>query len=203
MSKDIYQSETYEHKNGLKYHVCWYYDHDSQSPLEWSDCHGVTERMDWNPTNAEQLEQHIADNDCEVEEVARLTMMRQLARPSNWRDSGLYYDVLTSLHYAKTEWGCNTHEECVAAVERDFAYLKGWYNNDWFWLTIGVAPVDEDGEPIEDEREYCGGYESTILNDDPDSEAWRYEVIENQISEVAWAKRQREHKGQLELSFLA
>ncbi len=48
MSKDIYQSETYEHKNGLKYHVCWYIDHDSQSPLEWSDCHGVTERMDWS-----------------------------------------------------------------------------------------------------------------------------------------------------------
>jgi hypothetical protein len=200
MSKDIYQSETYEHKNGLKYHVCWYQDYDSQSPLEWSDCHGVTERMDWNPTNAEQLEQHIADCEPEVEEVARLTLMRQLCRPSNYYDTGLYYDVLTSLHNAKTEWGCKTHEDCVAAVERDFAYLKGWYDNDWFWLTIGVAPIDEDGEPIEDDREYCGGYESTILNNDDDNKAWRIEVIENQIAEVEWTRRKSIHKNQLELA---
>ena len=204
MSKDIYQSETYEHKNGLKYHVCWYIDQDMGSPCDEFDAHGVTERMDWNPTSAEQLEQHIADNEPEVEEVARLTMMRQLARPSNYYDSGLYYDVMTSLHNAKTEWGCKTHEDCVAAVERDFAYLKGWYDNDWFWLTIGVAPINvsEDGveEIDEDSREYCGGYESTILDNDPDNEAWRIEVIEQQISEVAWAKRQREHKGQLELA---
>ncbi len=204
MSKDIYQSETYEHKNGLKYHVCWYIDHDSQSPLEWTDCHGVTERMDWNPTNAEQLEQHIADCEPEVDEVARLTLMRQLCRPSNYYDSGLYYDVLTSLHHAKTEWGCKTHEDCVAAVERDFAYLKGWYDNDWFWLTIGVAPINvsEDGveEIDEDSREFCGGYESTILNNDPDNEAWRIEVINDQIAAVEWMRRKHIHKNQLELA---
>lgn len=200
MSRDIYHQETYEHKNGLKYHVCWYYDQDMGSPCDEFDAHGVTERMDWNPTNEEQLEQHIVDNDCEVEEVARLSMMRQLARPSRAWDSGLYYDVLTSLHNAKTEWGCKTHEECVAAVERDFAYLKGYYDEDWFWLTIGVAPMDEDGEPIEDEREYCGGYESTILDNDPDNTAFRIETIEQQISEVEWTKRKRIHKDQLELA---
>lgn len=200
MSRDIYHQETYEHKNGLKYHVCWYYDQNMGSPCDEFDAHGVTERLDWNPTNKEQLEQHIADNDCEVEEVARLTLMRQLCRPSNYYDSGLYYDVMTSLHNAKTEWGCKTHEDCVAAVERDFAYLKGYYDNDWFWLTIGVAPIDEDGEIMEDDREYCGGYESTILDNDDDNKTWRDEVINDQIAAVEWTRRKDIHKNQLELA---
>jgi len=199
MSKDIYQSEIYEHKNGLKYHVCWYIDGDMGSPADEFDCHGVTERLDWNPTDAEQLEQHIADTEPEVEEVARLTLMRQLSRPSNYYDSGLYYDVLTSLNNAKTEWGCKTHEDCVAAVERDYKYLKGYYDDDWFWLTIGVAPVDEHGEVMEDEREYCGGYESTILDNDKDNAEWRIEVIEQQIAEVEWTRKRSLHPNQLEL----
>ena len=197
MSRDIHHEETYEHKNGLKYNVRWFYDHDMGSPLDNSDMHGVTERMDWNPTNAEQLEQHIVDYECEVEEIARLTLMRQLTRPSNRYDSGLYYDVLTSLNNAKTEWGCKTHEECVAAVERDFAYLKGWYDDDWHWLTIGVAPLDDDGQAIEDERCYCGGYESTILDED---EKYVVEIIEDRIHEVEWARRRAAHPNQLELA---
>ena len=69
MSNDIYHQEIYTHKSGKKYHVCWYYDHDYGSPLENGDGYGVTERMDWNPTDEEQLEQHIADYEPELEEL--------------------------------------------------------------------------------------------------------------------------------------
>jgi hypothetical protein len=209
MSNDIYHQEIYTHKSGKKYHVCWYYDHDYGSPLENGDCYGVTERMDWNPTDEEQLEQHIADNEdeegegIELEEHTRLTMMRQLQRPSSWNDSGLYYDVLSSLHKAKTEWGIDDPVKAMEVVEKDFDYLKGWYDDDWFWLTVGVAPLDEDGDPVEDDREYCGGYESMILDDfDEDQKRYKAEVIEDQIHSVEWAIKKRLHKGQLELELV-
>lgn len=200
MSNDIYHQEIYTHKSGKKYHVCWYYDHDYGSPLENGDGYGVTERMDWNPTDEEQLEQHIADNEPELEEETRLRLMRQLCRPSNRYDSGLYYDVLSSLHKAKTEWGIDDQVKAMEAVEKDFDYLKGWYDDDWFWLTVGVAPLDDDGEPVEDDRDYCGGYESMILDDfDEDQKRYKAEAIDNQIASVEWAIKKRLHKGQLEL----
>ena len=199
MSNDIHHQETYTHKNGKKYHVCWYYDHDFGSPLDNGDGYGVTERMDWNPTNEEQLEQHLQDYEPELEEETRLRLMRQLCRPSNRYDSGLYYDVLSSLHKAKTEWGIEDPAKAMEVVEKDFAYLKGWYDDDWFWLTVGVAPLDEDGEPDEDLREYCGGYESTILDSDEDNCRYREEAVEDKIEQIEWAIKKRLHKGQLEL----
>lgn len=202
MSNDIYHQEIYTHKSGKKYHVAWYYDHDYGSPQENGDGYGVTERMDWNPTDEEQLEQHLLDYEPELEEETRLRLMRQLCRPSNRYDSGLYYDVLSSLHKAKTEWGIDDPVKAMEVVEKDFDYLKGWYDDDWFWLTVGVAPLDEDGEPIEDDREYCGGYESMILDDfDEDQKRYKQEVIEDQIHSVEWAIKKRLHKGQLELAF--
>jgi hypothetical protein len=127
--------------------------------------------------------------------------MRVLSRASSWRDdSGLYYDVLSSLHKAKTEWGV-APERCMEVVEKDFKYLKGWYDDDWFWLTVGVAPLDEDGKPMEDHREYCGGYESTILNSDEENRKYKAEVINDQISQVEWALKKELHKGQMELAF--
>jgi hypothetical protein len=201
MSNDIHHQETYTHKNGKKYHVCWYYDHDFGSPLENGDGYGETVRMDWNPTNEEQLEQHIADYEPELEEETRLRLMRVLQKSSSWRDdSGLYYDVLSSLHLAKTEWGV-APERCMEVVEKDYAYLKGWYDDDWHWLTVGVAPLDEDGEPMEDHREYCGGYESTILNDTEDNRAYKEEAINDKIGEIEWALKKALHPGQLELAF--
>lgn len=202
MSKDIYHESTYTHKSGKKYNVRWFCDYDMGSPLDEGDCYGVTERLDWNPTDEEQLEQHILDNEPELEEETRLRMMRQLCRPSNRYDNGLYYDVLSSLHKARTEWGVEP-DRCMEVVEKDFAYLKGWYDDDWFWLTIGVAPiiVDEDGDETvdEDNRHFCGGYESTVLNCDEENVKWRDEIINDQILQVEWYMRRAAHPNQMEL----
>ena len=196
MSDHIYHEETYTHKCGKTYNVRWYYDYDYGSPLENGDGYGVTERLDWNPTNEEQLEQHIIDNEPELEEETRLRLMRVLSR-ADWGKSGLYYDVLSSLHIAKTEWGV-APERCMEVVEKDYAYLKGWYDDDWHWLTCSVAPIDEDGEIMEEDREYCGGYESTMIND-PECRSDVVEVIEDRIWEIDRAQKSRLHKNQLEL----
>jgi hypothetical protein len=194
MMTDTVHTEIYTHKSGKRYSVVWYYDNDSGSPLE-DDGYGVTERMDWNPTSEGQLEQHILDCEPDLEEETRLRMMRVLHKSDRNFGSGLYYDVLSSLHLARTEWGFPDPEKAMEIVEKDYAFLKGWYDDDWHWLTASVAPLDEDGEPVEDEREFCSRYESTILDDD----ASRTEVIENLIHQVEHSIEQRLHKGQLRL----
>jgi hypothetical protein len=199
MTDHIYHEETYTHKCGNTYNVRWYYDYDYGSPLENGDGYGETVRMDWNPTNEEQLEQHIIDNEPELEEETRLRLMRVLSRASSWRESGLYYDVLSSLHKAQTEWGV-APERCMEVVEKDYAYLKGWYDDEWQWLTCSVAPIDEDGEIMEDDREFCGGYESTMIHD-PEERASVVEAIENRIWEIDRAQKSRLHKNQMELCF--
>jgi hypothetical protein len=197
MTDHIYHEETYTHKCGKTYNVRWYYDYDYGSPLENGDGYGVTERMDWNPTDEEQLEQHIVDYEPELEEETRLRLMRVLSRSSSWRESGLYYDVLSSLHMAKTEWGV-APERCMEVVEKDYAYLKGWYDDDWHWLTCSVAPIDEDGEIMEEDREYCGGYESTMIND-PEYRCDVVSAIEDLIWQIDRTQKSRLHKNQLEL----
>ncbi|CAB5220000.1 hypothetical protein UFOVP232_22 [uncultured Caudovirales phage] len=201
MSNDLILNEIYVHKNGKMYDVAWYYDSDFGAPGDESDCHGVTVRMDWNPTNKEQLEQHIADEEPDLEEETRLRMMRLLCRPSNRYDSGLYYDVMASLETARKEWGHTDPDAAMAAVEQDFAYLKGWYDEEWYWVTLGVAPFDENNDVDEDAREYCGGYESTIIWPRNDEErAWREECINDKIAEVEWQLRKQRHPGQMELA---
>jgi hypothetical protein len=200
MTDDIYHQETYTHKCGKTYNVRWYYDYDFGSPLDNGDGYGVTERLDWNPTNEEQLEQHLLDYEPEIEEETRLRLMRRLSGPSNRYDSGLYYDVLSSLHKAKTEWGIDDPVEAMKAVEKDFAHLKGWYDDDWHWLTCSVAAIDEDGEIIEHDREYCGGYESTMV-DDPEQRACVVEAIEDLIWQIDRSQKSQLHKNQLELCF--
>jgi hypothetical protein len=112
----------------------------------------------------------------------------------------LYYDVLSSLHKAKTEWGIDDPVEAMKAVEKDFAHLKGWYDDDWHWLTCSVAPIDENGEIIEHDREYCGGYESTMV-DDPEQRACVVEAIEDRIWQIDRSQKSQLHKNQLELCF--
>jgi hypothetical protein len=209
MSNDIYHTEIYTHKSGKKYHVELYYDHDMGAPQQEGDGYGVTERMDWNPTDEEQLEQHLLDYEPEIEEETRLRLMRKLSR-ADWGSPGLYYDVLSSLHKAREDgWGAGAEwkaanptatkeEELMYVVNKDFEHLQGWYDDDWHWVTVSVAPLNEDDEPDEDHREYCGGYESTIV--DHDQRKWFDEVIEDLAYSVEHSLKQAMHKGQLELA---
>jgi hypothetical protein len=199
MRNDIYHQETYTHKCGKKYHVCWYYDHDMGSPLENGDGYGVTERLDWNPTNEEQLEQHLLDEEPELEEETRLRLMRVVHRAEGRYAKGLYYDVLSSLHKAQTEWGV-APDRCMEVVEKDYAYLKGWYDDEWHYLTLGVAPIDEDGEVLDHDREYCGGYETLMIHD-PEHKSDVKSAIEDLIWQIDRAQKSQLHKNQLELCF--
>jgi hypothetical protein len=195
---DAIRTETYTHKSGKRYSVVWYYDNDSGSPLE-DDGYGVTERLDWNPTNERQMEAYIEDYEPELGEETRLRMMRVLEKSSRHYGSGLFYDVLSSLHLARTEWGFPDPVKAMEIVEKDYAFLKGWYDESWHWITASVAPLDYNDEPEEHYREFCARHESTILDDDEENSATRTEVIEDLIASVEHVKHHLLHKGQLQL----
>ena len=197
--RDVEHTEIFTHKSGKKYHVEWTMDTDMGSPLQWEDTHGCTVELEWNPTNAEQLEQHIVDNEPELEEETSLRMMRELAGPRYYGGTGLYYDVMASLELARTEWGITDPAEAMAAVEKDYAYLKGWYDDEWHWVCLGVAPLDEDGNPDESCREHVGGYESTIMKPSADDQQYHDDAINDLITEIEYMKLRSLHPGQLEL----
>lgn len=89
---DITHEEMFTHKCGKVYRVRWVQDFDMGTPLEWSDCHGIVVDMNWNPLNAEQLEQHILDEEPDLEEETRLRMLRPLFRYDRRTVHRLYYD---------------------------------------------------------------------------------------------------------------
>jgi hypothetical protein len=215
---DVFHTETYTHKSGKNYHVELSYDHDHGAPHEDYEGHGVVLELGFDPTDEEEVDNHLefnydVDDDELLTEQARLKLMRVLRYRHGRYDNLMCYDVMATMTKAREEgWGMSEkwkaeHPEAtendilMAAINEDFKYLEGWYDDRWHWCTVGVAPVDEDGEPDEEHRQYCGGYESTIVN--YDQRKWFEEVIEEQIREVEWALRKELHKGQMELPLYA
>lgn len=203
---DVFHTEIYEHKSGKKYHVEWTYDHDFGAPDKEHDGHGVVIELNFDPTDEDEREGHLdyefdEDDENRIEEEARLQLMKVLRYRYGRYDDIVCYDVWETRKKAKAEgWGSATNdEELMAAVLADFEFLHGWYNDDWHWCTVGVASLDENGEIDEDHREYCGGYESTII--DSKHKAWHDEVVEDQIAKVEWELRKESHKDQMELAF--
>lgn len=214
---DVFHTETYTHKSGKKYHVELSYDHDHGAPQDNCDGHGIVIELDFDPTDAEEVSDHLEfnydeDDEDRLGEEASLQLMRVLRYRQGRHDKLVCYDVWYTLNRARAEgWGMGKEwkaahpdatetDELMAAIDRDFKYLEGWYDDRWHYCTVSVAPVDEDGEPIEKHREYCGGYESTIT--DTDERAWFEEVIEDQIHQIEHALRRELHKGQLVLDLV-
>ena len=195
---DITHEEMFTHKCGKVYRVRWLPDYDTDSPLEWSDNHGVVVEMDWNPLNDEQMEQHIVDEEPDLEEETRLRMLKPLFTNTGRTVRRMYYDFFSSLEVARREWGQKTPEDRLRAVEQDYKYLKGWYDNDWHWVHLEVTLM-VDGVPDFTHQYNVGGYESGLALD-TDLEEDKIDTINQAIKELEWDRRESLHPGQLELA---
>jgi len=92
-----------------------------------------------------------------------------------------YYDFAEAVCIAKKEgwdtapYGVGTKgERAHRAAMADFNYLRRWLKCDWYWATIHVILLDEDGE--RQSESYLGGVE------------WEYEFNEyimNSVREMA------------------
>jgi len=154
--------------------------------------------MGWNPLSEYQMEQHLLDEEPDLEEETRLRMLRPLYKNSRGvRD--LYYDVMASLEVARTEWGHVTPEDCMKAVDADYKYLKGWYDDEWHWVFLELTAII-DGELDFDIQSNVGGYESGLALDEDMAED-KLAVLDEAVKELEWDRRRLSHPAQMELAF--
>jgi hypothetical protein len=187
---DTYHTETYTNEHtGIAYLVEYWYDSHHGAPDKEFDGHGHILEMGYDPTDPDQLTDEPSD-----EYAMRAALMRVITKSRH--HTYLIYDYITSLNVAMTEWGCKTTEAAVAAVEQDFKYIKGWYDDEWYWIGITVKRADED-DPWHEVEHSVGGFESLIFDD----EKGRNEVLADLILELESQIKAEQHKDQLCLPF--
>lgn len=188
MSDEIHSMDYTEPKSGLKYRAKFYADSDRESPDKEHDCHGVTHET------RRSVEAILEADGLSDDARMRLPLFRELYSE---RGSYTYYDVIGSINRAVSEWGCKP-EDAQAAVDQDFEYLRGWYQNEWHWMYVTLTKLDEDGNETTDCTS-CGGYESMLL----DGEQELSSVLCGMAWEIESNIRAELHKNQLELPLAA
>jgi hypothetical protein len=212
MTSTTLKSFTYTHPSGKKYAVEFHEDIDYHSPLE-DEGHGqvICMPINFDPSDADNVQEYIDERFTEhsqLEELARYSMLREL-RPGGRFDDALFYDVWETRKIALSEgWGpgpewdkanpnATPHERAAAAVETDYKYLRGYFDSEWHYVVLYVYALDEDGEKIETPHYACGGYESTIM----DNETWLSEVVDDAILQIEYERKSIENPGQMSLRF--
>ena len=182
-----YNTTTVE-RDGRAFRVDWRYDETRGPPEHESDGHGVIADVASNPETYGEGHDPETDDELDMEEVVRHKMMRVLRRGSTWRgEDWRVYDVWETMKQAKAEgwrslkWeaehpNATEEEKLMAAVDADFEFLAGWYNDDWHWCGITVRLLDEDGDPTT--------YDASLWGLSSDDDEYHDEVIAELVREV-------------------
>ena len=186
--------ETYIHPDtGVAYKVTYWYDIDFGAPDKEFDGHGHILDMCFDPTDEEEVQKMVDDGQLTEDFAMRAPLMRQIIfNPLN--NFAKYYDFVSSINVAMTEWGCKTSEAAVAAVEQDYKYIHGWYNDMWYWIGITVQRADED-DPWHETTNAVGGFESLIFDD----QKAKAEVLDDLILDLEHSIKAEQFKDQLTL----
>jgi len=198
---NTYNIETRE-IDGRKYHIEWQYDYTSGRPEGESDGHGVCVDINFDPATFGEDHDPEEDGELDLEEVVRHKMMRVLDTASRRQTWYRVYDVWETMKVAKAngwrdlKWeaehpNATEEEKLMAAVDADFNYLQGWYDDDWHWCGITVILLDEEGDPTGDEASLWG-----LTSDDAECHE---EVIKELASEIQRQVKREAEKGQTPL----
>ena len=197
---NTYNTETRE-IDGRKYRIAWQYDDTFGRPEDESDGHGVCADINFDPkTFGEGHDPE--DGELDMEGVVRHQMMRVLSRADRRGGYWRVYDVWETMKVAKADgwrdlkWeaehpNATEEERLMAAVDADFNYLQGWYDDDWHWCGITVILLDEEGDPTEDEASLWG-----LCSDDDECQE---EVIKELVGEIQRQVKREAEKGQTPL----
>lgn len=130
--------------NGLNFTVSVDRDEDMGAPWENHDGHGVVSK--WVTRD-------------------KMPSERLLSRSCSHKR---YYDVAASTEIAlRDSWGVANPEGrtkgqiAAEAVDNDFEYIRGWCNDEWWWVYVLVQLVDLEGRHVNGYSESLCGIEST------------------------------------------
>ena len=195
---DIMHTETYtDLQTNTEYKVTYWYDSYYGAPDTEFDGHGRFLFLDYDPTDPTEIDERAEDLSDDF--VMRAPLMRKVldghckTTSAGHKIGGLWYDFVASLNIATNEWGVSP-ENAMKAVEQDFKYIYGWYNDEWYWIGITIQRADED-DPWHDTTHTVGGFESLILDD----EKAKDEVLAEMVFELESQIHHETHKDQLSL----
>lgn len=190
MSNNVHTEEYIHPDTGVSYLVTYWLDFDHGAPDDEFDSHGHILMLDYDPTDPDEINDR-ADHLSE-DFMMRAPLMRKITPYSlGPKKLDLWYDYVTSLNVATKEWGVSP-ENAVQAVEQDFKYIYGWYNDEWYWVGISVQRADED-DAWHDHKRSIGGYESLLFDD----AQGRNEVLAELVHELELEIHHEFHKDQL------
>jgi len=138
--ENVYRTETISSAKGNKFKMELAYDDIGGTPWEWCDGHGEVSK--WTT------------RDKRPGEVVLCFDGR----------SKRYYDMQGAVKLARREWVSKDPENtlgqnAVKAAQADFAHLKAWCNNDWWYACLHVVMLDDEGEELDGYDEYLGSVE--------------------------------------------
>jgi len=125
--------------NGFDVMVTYYYDTDNDAPWNDSDGHGKV-----RISNCRGNDYSYTYGDKKPGE-----------RPLNQAERNehqYYYDWQDATKQAKRDgWNTKPYDaqnRITRAVQADFDYLRGYINQDWFYVGVTVTILDDDGDPV-------------------------------------------------------
>lgn len=128
--------------------------------------HGGYRFIRWTERDSDLREPWIEhDGHGDVVEIVNYPGERVLKRPGervlhrNGRTVWLY-DWQDAARKARKDWGAT---DIQAAVQADFDRMRGWLNDDWWWVGVCVQQLDKDGCPTGEVESLWG-----IESDSPD-----------------------------------
>jgi hypothetical protein len=192
MSDDFNTQIYTDPRTNIEYEVKYWYDLDQREPDAEFDGHGHILVLDFDPTDERAVEDRVSEGLLSDEFTMRAPLMR-LVNDHRHSHTAKWYDFVASLNVAVEQWGV-APDKAYDVVEKDYEYLRGWYNNEWYWIGATVRRAYE-SDPWHEEVFSVGGFESLILNNDED----RIEVIEDLVCSLESQIRHEKHKGQLSL----
>jgi hypothetical protein len=188
--------------DGKDYRVEWEYDEHNGAPEVESDGYGVVADMDYDPAEYLDDYDYEVNGEPDMEEVIRHQMMRPLQRYVRYMHARKYYDVWETMKRAKKDgWrdlkfelenpDATEEQKLMGAVDADYDYLRGWYEDDWHWCCITVIALDKEGDDTGHEESLCG-----ICSDDKEHHE---EVIRDLTQQIEYHVKIEATKDQMEL----
>ena len=179
-------------RTNIEYEVKYWYDQYHGAPEIEFDAHGHILLLDFDPTDPEEVEERVSQgHPLFGEEFAMRAPLMRLLSEYRFGKNAKWYDFVTSMNVATEEWGVSP-DKAYDAVEKDYEYLRGWYNNDWYWIGITIRRADED-DPWHEIEHTVGGFESLILDNDED----KIEVLEDMVLCLETEIKAKKHNDQL------